>query len=144
MPRRKEPPQPPQPPRRGPSSRRPVTDVDRRLTVEILRLRARIDPQPSGVEIAERAGRSIELVRRLLPGLRDGEPSPHQAWMVADLVDIARALDARPTDVLIAAGIDTIERSLAEAIIADPDLTPADKATLVRMADMMRSATRQG
>lgn len=143
MPRRKDPPPPPPPPRRGPSSRRPVTDVDRALTVEVLRIRAALDPRPSGVEIAERSGCSIDLVRRLLPGLRDGEPSPHQAWMVTDLVEISRALGARPTDVLVAAGIDTADRSLTEAIIADPELTPSDKAVLVRLAESMRSAARQ-
>ena len=125
MPRKPAPPPPPTP------RRRPVTPADVAISAEVNRLRAERDL--SIRDLAAAAGRSPDNGQRLLRS-----EGPGHGWTVAELGDYARALGVDPGVILSAAGVISPAVSLVERIIADPDLSPADRTTLVGIVAVMR------
>ncbi len=120
-------------PKRQPSAsiRRPVTDVDDRISRALERL------MPEGMpryRLAELAGRDASHAARLF------QRPPRQTWTIEDLSDYAGALGSTVTAVLMAAGVDAPSESLVERILADPELTASDAGILVGMLQVMRRA----
>lgn len=112
--------------------RRPVADLDVRITAEINRLRELLPGRPSKVELAVLAGFAPYHGARVL------RAEPMQAWTVGDLCAYAAAVGTSASAVLSAIGVDLPGQSLEERILADPDISPTDKGVLVGMVGLMR------
>ena len=112
--------------------RRPVSDLDVKITAEINRLREARPERPSKTELAVAAGFAPYHGARMLRG------EPMQSWTVGDLCAYCAALGTSASAVLAAIGVDLPGQSLEERILADPDITPTDKGVLLGMVGLMR------
>lgn len=133
--------QPPQDNHRAPASQRqPVSERDVAVSFAINELHRLRLPDITRADLARRAGRSDFHASRLLRAPRGSDrPAPRQAWTVADIVDYARALGVSASSILVAAGLETPERTVEEVILSDPTLSSAAKGTLVTMVGALRT-----
>lgn len=88
-------------------------------------------------DLADAAGRSWDNGQRLL-----SSTGPSHGWSIAEIADYSRGLGVDTGTILAAAGVIAPTTSLVERIIGDPDLSPADRTTLVGMVQVMRAAAR--
>lgn len=152
MPARKKPDPTPEPepekPAKSPSGhprdpsaiRQPSTPTDAAISAALDDLRRLRLPDCNRVSLARLAGQSDHHALRLFRVPRGQDrPVPRQAWTVSDLAGYCRALGVSVSSVLVAAGVESPDRDLAEAILTEPSLDPAARGTMLTMLQALRS-----
>ena len=116
----------------------PRPDVDVPVVTEILRI-CRGSHGMTAAELAAKLGWPPGAAARKLRAA-----GPRQPLTVADLCDIARALDVDPAGILIAAGLAAPRMSALEAVEADPDLSELAKSTIYQVVRIERRGRNEG